>query len=150
VSRYFVYAVTAVFTAVYIVVDLNKLCALRVSSNTGEYLQAAVNFLHNGSTFNYVDWNSTLAMHDQWMLLAIVPFALVWPHPESVIVLQVVVLSAAAPLLFVLIRKWGASPETAAIIAIVYLLQPSVQGFANAEFVPLDFVPPLALLSRWL
>jgi uncharacterized membrane protein len=145
VSRYFVYAVTAVFTAVYIVVDLNKLCALRVGSNTGEYLQAAVNFVHNGSTFNYVDWNSTLAMHDQWMLLAIVPFALVWPHPESVIVLQVVVLSAAAPLLFVLIRKWGASPETAAIIAIVYLLQPSVQGFANAEFVPLDFVPPLAV-----
>ncbi|HEY1429866.1 MAG TPA: DUF2079 domain-containing protein, partial [Candidatus Tumulicola sp.] len=77
--------------------------------------------------------------------LTIVPVAAVWPHPESVIVLQVLALAATAPLLFVLVRRWGASPQTAAIVAIAYLLQPSVQGFADGEFVPLDFVPVLAI-----
>jgi uncharacterized membrane protein len=136
---------SCVFFATYVAIDLNKLCALRVGSNTGEYLQTAVNFIRYGSTYNYVDWNSTLAMHDQWMTLAIVPFVLIWPHPESVIVLQVLALAATAPLLFVLVRRWGGNAETAAIVAIVYLLQPSVQGFANAEFVPLDFVPLLSV-----
>ena len=117
---------------------------MRVGSNTGEYLQTAVNFIRYGSTYNYVDWNSTLAMHDQWMTLAIVPFVLIWPHPESVIVLQVLALAATAPLLFVLVRRWGGNAETAAIVAIVYLLQPSVQGFAN-EIRSLDFVPLLSV-----
>ncbi len=137
--------VACIFFATYVAIDLNKLCALRIGSNTGEYLQTAVNFIRTGSTYNYVDWNSTLAMHDQWITLALVPFALVWPHPESVIVLQVAALAATAPLLFVLVRKWGGSAWTAAVVAIVYLLQPSVQGFANAEFVPLDFVPLLSV-----
>jgi uncharacterized membrane protein len=143
--RNLVLLATCLFFLTYVIIDLNKLCALRVGSNTGEYLQATVNFIHHGTTFNYVDWNSTLAMHDQWMLLAIIPLALIWPHPESVIVLQVFVLAAAAPLLYQLARKWGASRDTAVIVAIAYLIQPSVQGFANAEFVPLDFVPLLTI-----
>jgi uncharacterized membrane protein len=137
--------VSGLFFATYVAIDLNKLCALRVGSNTGEYLQTAINFIRHGSTYNYVDWNSTLAMHDQWMTLVLVPFALIWPHPESVIVLQVAALAATAPMLYILILKWGGNAETAAIVAIVYLLQPSVQGFANAEFVPLDFVPLLSV-----
>jgi uncharacterized membrane protein len=145
VGRNCVLVTSCVFFAVYVAIDLNRLCALRVGSNTGEYLQTAVNFIRFGSTYNYVDWNSTLAMHDQWMTLAIVPFALIWPHPESVIVLQVLALAATAPLLFVLVRKWGGTAETAAIVSVAYLLQPSVQGFANAEFVPLDFVPLLSV-----
>ena len=137
-------AFTLFFAAVYLVVDLNKLCALRVGSNTGEYLQAAVRFLHTGSTFNYVDWNSTLVMHDQWMFLAVAPFAALWPHPEIVILVQVIALATAAPLLYALVRAWGGTRFAAAVAAIVYLVSPSVQGFANAEFVPLDFVPLLA------
>lgn len=124
--------------------DFNKLCALRVGSNTGEYLQAAVRFLQNGSTFNYVDWKPTLAMHDQWMFLAVAPIARFWPHPEIVIVVQVVALAATAPLLYALVRALGGTPAVGLIVAVIYLLSPSVQGFANAEFVPLDFVPLLA------
>jgi uncharacterized membrane protein len=139
-----VVAAAAIFAATYAYVGLNRLYALRVGSNTGEYLQASVRFLKNGSTFNYVDWNSTLAMHDQWMMLAIAPFAAFWPHPETVIFLQVIALAAAAPMLYALVRRWGGSPETAAIVAVIYLISPSVQGFAAAEFVPLDFVPLLA------
>ncbi|HTX60666.1 MAG TPA: DUF2079 domain-containing protein [Verrucomicrobiae bacterium] len=151
------FAGASIFFAIYLAVGLNRLCALRVGSNTGEYLQAAVRFLHTGSTFNYVDWNSTLAMHDQWMFLAVAPLAAFWPHPEVVIAVQVLALAAAAPLVYRLVRDWGGAPETAAILAIVYLVSPSVQGFAFNEFVPLDFVPLLsaALLlalqrGRWL
>ncbi len=38
----------------------------------------------------------------------------------------------------------GGGRESAALVALIYLISPSVQGFANAEFVPLDFVPLLA------
>ncbi len=106
-ARNVVFVATSLFAAFYVTVDLNKLCALRVGSNTGEYLQAAIRFVHGGSTFNYVDWNSTLAMHDQWMMLAIAPFVAIWPHPETVIFVQVLSLAAAAPVLFFLVGKWG-------------------------------------------
>lgn len=142
-AAWVVIGASLLFAIVYIYVDLNKLCALRIGSNTGEYLQGAVRFLQDGSTFNYVDWKPTLATHDQWMFLFLAPFAAVWPHPEMVIIVQVLVLAAAAPVLYALVRAWGGARETAVLVAIIYLLSPSVQGFANADFVPPDFVPLL-------
>jgi uncharacterized membrane protein len=135
---------TLVFACAYVVLGFNRLHALRVGSNTGSYLQAALHFLQNGSTFNYGDWHPELTIHDQWMMLVLAPFAWIYPHPETVIVVQVLALASAAPLVYVLARAWNASPWSAAIVAIVVLITPSMQGFAYNEFVPLDFVPALA------
>lgn len=138
-----VWAAAILFAALYIWLDFNKLHALRVGSDTGSYLQAALNVLHHGSTFDYGDWRPETAQHDQWMMLVLVPFVALWPHPETVLAVQVLAVALAAPLLYVLARRFGAGEFAAAAVAIAYLLSPSVQGFAYGDFVPLDFVPLL-------
>jgi uncharacterized membrane protein len=140
----FVWFVTALFIGVYLWLDFNKLHALRVGSDTGSYLQAALDFIKHGSTFDYGDWRPEMAQHDQWMLLVLVPFVAVWPHPETVIVVQVAAIGLAAPVLYLLARRFGAGQAAAAAVAFAYLLSPSTQGFAYGDFVPLDFVPLLA------
>jgi uncharacterized membrane protein len=143
-SFLFVCAAAVLFIGVYLGLDINKLHALRFGSNTGSYLQAALNALHHGSTFDYGDWQPETAQHDQWMLLLLVPFVALWPAPETVIAVQVVSIALAAPLLYFLARNFGATPFAAAAVACAYLISPSVQGFAYGDFVPLVFVPPLA------
>jgi uncharacterized membrane protein len=141
----FVWAATLLFIAVYIWLDLNKLHALRFGSDTGSYLQAIVNFLHTGSTFDYGDWHSEMAQHDQWLMLVLAPFVAMWPSPATVLVVQVLAIALAAPLLYVLARKMGAADGPAAAVACAYLISPSAQGYAYGDFVPLVFVPMLAI-----
>lgn len=140
----FVWAAVLLFAGIYIWLDVNKLHALRFGSNTGSYLQAALNFLHSGSTLDYGDWHPETAQHDQWMLLVLVPFVALWASPVTLIVVQVLSIALAAPLLYLLGRRFGASDSVAAVVACAYLISPSVQGFAYGEFVPLVFVPVLA------
>lgn len=139
-----VWVAALLFTGIYIWLDVNKLHALRVGSNTGSYLQAALNFLHSGSTFDYGDWHPETAQHDQWMLLVLVPFVALWHSPVTLIVVQVLSIALAAPLLYTVGRRFGAGDGTAAVVACAYLISPSVQGFAYGDFVPLVFVPLLA------
>ena len=147
-----VWTATILFAGLYIWLDFNKLHALRVGSDTGSYLQAALNVLHHGSTFDYGDWRPEMAQHDQWMLLVLVPFVALWPHPGTVLVIQVLAIALAGPLLYILARRFGASELAAAAVAVAYLISPSTQGFAYGDFVPLDFVPllgfGLALAAR--
>jgi len=139
-----VVAASVIFAAVYVWLDVNKLHALRAGSNTGSYLQAALNFLRAGTTFDYGDWRPETAQHDQWLMLLLVPFVAVWGEPETVVAVQVAAIALAAPLLYAAARCFGASDGAAAAVSIAYLLSPSVQGFAYGDFVPLVFVPALA------
>jgi len=55
----------ALFAALYIVLDLNALHALRANQNTGLYLQSALDFVRTGSTFDQPDGKAHLLVHDQ-------------------------------------------------------------------------------------
>lgn len=144
-----VWSAAVLFAAVYIWLDLNKLHALRTGSDTGSYLQAALDMLRHGSSFDYGDWRPEMAQHDQWMFLVLVPFVALWANPATVIAVQVMAIALAAPVLFAAGRRFGAAPVAAAAIAIAYLLSPSTQGFAYGDFVPLDFVPALVFGLAW-
>jgi uncharacterized membrane protein len=85
-----------------------------------------------------------MAQHDQWLMLVLAPFVALRPSPASVIVVQVLAIALAAPLLYALARRFGASDAAAAAVTCAYLLSPSAQGFAYGDFVPLVFVPILA------
>ena len=143
-SRAAIWAAALAFFAVYLWLDLNKLHALRMGSNTGSYLQATLNFLRHGSTFDAGDWQPEMVQHDQWMFLAATPFVALWPRPETLIALQVAALAFAAPVVYEAGRRFGAGAIPALAVGVAYLLSPSTQGYAYGEFVPLDFVPLLA------
>ncbi|MGZ3496152.1 MAG: DUF2079 domain-containing protein [Vulcanimicrobiaceae bacterium] len=137
-------AVVAVFIALYVFLDLNKLYALRFGVDTGAFLQSLINFAHNGSTFNWVERRPHLAVHDSWVLLALVPLVMRWPRPETLIVVQVVAVAAAAIPLYLFARGAGLAPRYALYLGLAYLISPSVQGWAYWNFSENHFVPILA------
>ena len=103
-----------------------------------------LNFAHSGSTFNWPEHQPHLAVHDSWALLTLAPLALIFPRPETLIVIQVLALVLAALPLYILPEGvvCGASPRSS--LALAYLISPSTQGFAYIDFSENVFVPLLA------
>jgi uncharacterized membrane protein len=132
------------FIALYIFLSFNKLYALRYGSDVGTFLQMLLNFIHNGSTYNAPEAQPHLAVHDSWALLALAPIVALFPRPETLIVIQVVAIGAAALPLYVFARGCGLSSTPAQLLGLAYLISPSTQGFAYIDFSENVFVPLLA------
>ena len=138
-----VYVAVAVFTAVYVALDLNKLYALRYGADLGTYLQTLVNLQH-GSSWNYGEWKHHFAVHDSWVLTALVPIVAIFPHAQTLIVVQVLAVASAAIPLAMLGRNVGLTAKAANILGIAYLLSPAAQGLSYDNFSENVFVPLLA------
>ena len=136
----------AVFIAVYVAYDLNKLYALRYGADLGTYLQTLVNLRH-GSSWNFGEWRPHFAVHDSWLLLALVPLIAAFPRAETLIVVQVAVVALAAIPLASFARQIGVSPRAANVLGIAYLLTPSAQGIAYDNYSENVFVPLLAFAA---
>ncbi|MGA8662518.1 MAG: DUF2079 domain-containing protein [Candidatus Cybelea sp.] len=138
------YAALVVYAFVYIALDLNKLYALRYGADLGTYLQTFVNLQH-GSSWNFGEWKQHFAVHDSWVLVALVPLIALLPRAETLIVVQVVAVAAAAIPLVLLAREVGVSARASNLLGIVYLLSPATQGLSYDNFSENVFVPVLAL-----
>jgi uncharacterized membrane protein len=138
-----VYWAIAVFAAVYVALDLNRLYALRYGADLGIYLQTLANLAHF-SSWNYGEWQPHFRVHDSWVLAALVPLVALVPRAETLIVVQVLAVALAAIPLARFARELGLSPGAAAAVAIAYLLTPSAQGLAYDNFSENVFVPLLA------
>jgi uncharacterized membrane protein len=140
-------AAAVVFSATYVALDFNALFALRTGQNTGLYLQSLVDFVRHGTTFDQNDGRPHLVVHDQWLALALAPALALWPSARTLIVAQVLLLAAAAPMLYAFARTLGTARAPAACIAVAYLLAPSTQGWAYHPFVPEDALPLVAFTA---
>ncbi len=138
-----VYIAVGVFAVVYIGLDLNKLYALRYGADLGTYLQTLVNLRH-GSSWNYGEWKPHFAVHDSWVLAALVPLVALFPRAETLIVVQVLAVALAAIPLVLFAREIGLDQRAANVIGIAYLLTPSAQGLSHDNFSENVFVPLLA------
>ncbi|MBV8338968.1 MAG: DUF2079 domain-containing protein [Candidatus Eremiobacteraeota bacterium] len=140
----YVWLGVGVFIAVYIAVDLNKLYALRYGMDVGIFLQSLVNFTHTGSTFNWVERQPHLTVHDSWLLLGLAPLVRLFPRPETLLVVQVVAVAIAAVPLYIFARGCGLAAPPAQLVTLAYLISPSAQGWAYMDFSENVFVPLLA------
>lgn len=138
-----VYVAVAVFAVVYIGVDFNKLYALRYGADLGTYLQTLVNLRH-GSSWNYGEWRPHFAVHDSWVLTALVPLVALFPRAETLIVVQVLAVALGAIPLALFARAAGVEPRAANVLGIAYLLTPPAQGLSYDNFSENVFVPLLA------
>ncbi|HET6274530.1 MAG TPA: DUF2079 domain-containing protein [Candidatus Cybelea sp.] len=134
----------AVYAVVYIALDFNKLYALRYGADLGTYLQTLVNLQH-GSSWNYGEWRAHFAVHDSWVLTALVPLVALFPTAQTLIVVQVLAVALAAIPLALLARELGLDARAANLLAIAYLLSPAAQGLTYDNFSENVFVPVLAL-----
>ncbi len=140
--RWLLFAI-ALFVAVYVAYDFNRLYALRYGADLGTYLQTLVNLRH-GSSFNFGEWRPHFEIHDSWVLIAFVPVIALIPRAETLIAVQVVAVAAAAIPLALFAREIGVAPRAAVVLGIAYLLTPSAQGLAYDNFSENVFVPLLA------
>jgi len=138
------YVAVVVYAFVYVALDLNKLYALRYGADLGTYLQTFVNLQH-GSSWNFGEWKQHFAVHDSWVLVALVPLIALLPRAETLIVVQVVAVAAAAIPLVLLAREVGVNARAANLLGIAYLLSPATQGLSYDNFSENVFVPVLAL-----
>ena len=137
----------AVFAVVYIGLDLNKLYALRYGADTGTFVQWLVGEAHGRGSWNGAEYRPHLQVHDSWVLLALVPLMAAFPYAQSLLVVQVLAIAAAALAIYAFARECGADSRGASIVAIAYLLSPSAQGIAYGNFLENVFVPLLAGLG---
>jgi uncharacterized membrane protein len=135
---------TAAFCALFLYLGVRQMLALRIGANSGTYLQSALSFLHHLNTFDFATHANETSTHDQWLLLALCPFVAVWPHLETIVVVQVLVLAASAPVLWLFVRALGGTPAAATLLGLAWLMSPSLEGFTFGDFTPEDFVPVLA------
>ena len=138
------YVAVAIYAAVYIALDFNKLYALRYGADLGTYLQTLVNLRH-GSSWNYGEWRAHFGVHDSWVLTALVPLVALFPSAQTLIVVQVLAVAFAAIPLALIARELGLTARAANVLAVAYLLSPAAQGLTYDNFSENVFVPLLAL-----
>jgi uncharacterized membrane protein len=138
----------ALFVLTYCALDLNKLYALRYGADLGTFLQTIVNMGH-GSSWNFGEWRPHLEVHDSWILFFLVPLVALFPRAETLIVIQVLVVAAAAIPLALFARELGLSTKAANLLAVAYLLSPASQGFTYDNFSENVFVPLLAFSGAY-
>lgn len=117
---------------------------MRYGSDVGTFLQTLLNFAHSGSTFNWPEGQSHLAVHDSWALLTLAPLVAVFPRPETLLVIQAIAIGVSALPLYYFARACGLADLPAQLLALAYLISPSTQGFAYMDFSENVFVPLLA------
>jgi uncharacterized membrane protein len=137
----------AIFAVVYIALDLNKLYALRYGADTGTFVQWLVGEAHGRGSWNGAEYRPHLQVHDSWALLALVPLMAAFPYAQTLLIVQVLAIAAAALAIYAFARECGADRRSANIVAIAYLLSPSAQGIAYGNFLENVFVPLLAALG---
>lgn len=84
-----------------------------------------------------------LGVHTSFIYLFLVPIYNLVPRPETLLVAQAFLIALAAWPLFLLVRTALRSDGAAALLAALYLLQPSVQGANFYDFHELAFAPVL-------
>ena len=136
-----------VFIAVYVALDFNKLYALRYGADTGTFLQWFTGELHGWGSWNGAEYRPHLQVHDSWVLLALVPLVGIFPYAQTLLIVQVIAIAAAAPVVYAFARQCGAVPRAATAVALAYLLAPSAQGIAYGNFIENVFVPLLGALA---
>jgi uncharacterized membrane protein len=133
----------AAFSLLFLYLGIRQMLGLRIGSNSGTYLQSALSFLHHLNTHNLSDHIVETAPHDQWMLIVLCPFVALWPHLETVVVVQVLAVAASTIALWYLVRALDGSRAAATTLSLAWLISPSVEGFAFGDFTPVHFVPLL-------
>jgi len=131
------------FATLYWVLDLNKLHALEYQFDNGAMLQALAHVAKDGNAFDWAERESHWYVHDSWLLFVLVPFVKLHPYQETIVIAQIIVVAGASIVLYLFARTIGMYRTPAALLAVAYLISPSVQGFAYADFSESHFEPLL-------
>src|SRR5438093_743351 len=95
------------------------------------------------------DQISRLGAHVDPILVLFTPLWWIWPSPHMLLAVQAVVVALGAVPVFLLARKYLASPRAALGFALAYLLYPATGWLTLNEFHPVALATPLLLFAFW-
>jgi hypothetical protein len=123
---------------------------LTIACDTAVLQSAIVNTLH-GHWFanNGAGGPNVLGSHTTFFLLAVIPFYVIAPFPETLFVLQVAGVYTTVLPLFLLARQMGQKPLTAFVVAVSALASPLLLHDAFAPFHLETWIPAAALWSYY-
>ena len=90
-----------------------------------------------------------LGAHVDPILAVFAPLWWVWPAPQMLLVVQVVVVATGAVPAALLGRRWIGDETLALACGIVYLMYPAIQWSLVTEFHPVTLATPLLLWCIW-
>jgi uncharacterized membrane protein len=86
------------------------------------------------------------AEHAELLVYALLPVYAAWPHTETLLALQALLMSGAALPLFLLAERWLDSAWAALVLVLAYLAHPAIHGPALYDF---HFLPLSAFFLLW-
>ena len=92
---------------------------------------------------------NNLADHFSLIYYAVAPFYRLFPHPEFLLVFQVIVIIISAFMVYLLAGRMLNNRLLSAAFAALFLLHPSVQGMMLFDFHPVVMAVPLFLLCYY-
>jgi uncharacterized membrane protein len=103
--------------------------------NTGEWLDLGV--------------SSHFGVHNQPILILLVPLYRLFPYAETLLLIQTFALGFAAYPLFLLTKTISNSEKKALFISLLYLLNPGVHGINAFDFHPVSLAVPFIFLTAY-
>ena len=138
------------YAVVFSYLTINRYAAFEArAQDMGNLNQAIWNLAHgNGLRFtNYPGITSRLSLHVEPILLPIAPLYRLFPHVETLLILQAAVVALGALPLFALARYKFDSDWAALAFALAFLLNPAIQGANWYEFHPVTLAPTLIMAA---
>jgi uncharacterized membrane protein len=92
---------------------------------------------------------SELSQHFSPVLFFLVPFYWLFPHAQTLLIAQAVILGFSGYLVYLLAREYGFSHRTGLLVEALFFINPLVWGVALFDFHPVAFAVP-GLLAMFL
>jgi uncharacterized membrane protein len=107
---------------------------------------------NQGFFFNTPEWldlgvSSHFGVHNQTILLLLVPLYKLFPRAETLLITQTVALGFAAYPLYLLTKRISEDEKVAMFTVIMYLLNPGIHGINRFDFHPVSLAVPFIFLT---
>ncbi|MCP4373295.1 MAG: DUF2079 domain-containing protein [Deltaproteobacteria bacterium] len=149
---YLLLLILVLFNLFFITYSLQKHAAFQTAGfDLGNYNQAMWNTLQGTplSITTMQTVSSRWQLHFEPILLLLTPVYALFPSPQTLLVLQVVIVSLGAIPVFLLAQKVLVSDLAALIFAVIYLLFPALQGALVFDFHALALAPAFLAWALW-
>ena len=152
-EEYWLLLIMVIYTAIFSFFTIQRMYALSASAwDLGNYNQAIFTTVFKGKLFYYTPdlpanpSGSLFGVHFSPSLAALFPFYAIFPHVETLLVLQSLFLGAGCLPVYWLARNFLGSKKWGLVFALVYLLNSALWGINWFDFHPEALIPISMLL----
>ncbi|AFL94388.1 hypothetical protein CL1_0173 [Thermococcus cleftensis] len=152
-SSYFLWVTMVTYSAAMVLISFNRHYTFRTNAfDMGIFMQSLWSTVHGDFMYNTVEWFVFCApnhfrIHLSPVLAVLAPLYGLLPHAETLLVIQTVVISLSAYLLYLLAGRIIGESKIALALVVMYLGNSLVQGINSYDFHAVPFAMPFIFLA---